>query len=254
MRIFHLSDIHYSASDAEKIRRVVDRLCNDVEGRVADDDFLVISGDLVWAGSKKQDFADFRDDFIRAMVERAGFSKDRIILCPGNHDIDSSIVGGGSRSLLYSHKFSPDEFDQLFLDEGQYFEDAFRSFTETAIGANRVGANYFYDFEDISFICLNTALLSVGGNSHLGSDDRRMAFLVSGLSDWLQQRKGNKICLILHHPISWLAQEWQSIIEALIKAHVDFVFHGHEHKNDLFFRYDDLGGGSCFLGTCTIQR
>src|SRR5690606_35036331 len=167
-------------------------------------------------------------------------------LCPGNHDADSSAIGYGSKKLLYGNDLDKSEFEKVYSDEREYFETIFSNFNRLSPGVGRVGANYYYDFDRVSFLCLNTAVLTVGGNSKLGSDDRRMVFQSEGILHWLESRKSKTICLVMHHPISWIKQEWRDFIEAVIKAHVDYVFHGHEHKKDLAYRYDDNGGARIF--------
>ena len=140
---------------------------------------------------------------------------------------------------MYGKKFTIEEFDALFNEEKKYFESVFNSFYDTVGEVNNIGANYYYDFDDVSFLSINTALLSVGGNAHLGDDDRNLVYTTEGLDEWVRKRKDKTVCLVLHHPISWLSQSWRDHLETLIKGGVNYVFHGHEHKKDLLFRLNE---------------
>src|SRR5690606_15143936 len=146
MRIFHISDIHFSASESEKVFSMAERLAEDM-GKSSKDDYLVISGDLVWSGDNQEDFSKFEEVVLDRFVSISGISRDRIVLCPGNHDADSSAIGYGSKKLLYGNDLDKSEFEKVYSDEREYFETIFSNFNRLSPGVGRVGANYYYDFD-----------------------------------------------------------------------------------------------------------
>ena len=70
---------------------VIQALFNDLfrlreEGSVFD--LAIFSGDFVYAGSEDQSLTEVQTKFIEPLLLAAGISRDRLIIVPGNHDIN----------------------------------------------------------------------------------------------------------------------------------------------------------------------
>ena len=103
IRILHLSDIHFRASkawDADPVLRALARFVKtEVEAGMAPD-LVVFSGDLAFSGKA----AEYK--LARTWLEGqlwpalpGDLPRDRLLLVPGNHDVDRSKVGTGVRSM-----------------------------------------------------------------------------------------------------------------------------------------------------------
>lgn len=108
VNILHLSDLHFGIEKADKkIYKVdVDRQARTLKSLIntlKDDtkvppnwkpDVVVISGDIGWTGNHEE-YDKFREVFLRPLLkEFSNLSKEKIITCPGNHDIIWDNVKG----------------------------------------------------------------------------------------------------------------------------------------------------------------
>jgi 3',5'-cyclic AMP phosphodiesterase CpdA len=92
IRILHLSDLHF----AEKIEKdqniVLSALAPCItSAAIGQIDLVIFSGDLAYSGSQIE-FEKARTEFIDKVLAATNLSNERLIVCPGNHDIDRRIV------------------------------------------------------------------------------------------------------------------------------------------------------------------
>src|SRR5262245_30372683 len=103
IRILHLSDIHFKVSkgwDSEPVLRTLASFVKtEVEAGLAPD-LVVFSGDLAFSG-KADEYALARDWLENRLWPALpdGLPRDRLLLVPGNHDVDRSKVSRGVRSM-----------------------------------------------------------------------------------------------------------------------------------------------------------
>jgi 3',5'-cyclic AMP phosphodiesterase CpdA len=133
----HLSDLHFRASQSYDQNIVLKALIQDMRARVHDEhlqpDFLVLSGDLAFAGLAEE-YA-LAAQFLDGVLDATGLSKDRLFCVPGNHDVDrrknAALTTGmiatlTAREVVNNFLDSPDEravvlqrfhHDQTFLHD-----------------------------------------------------------------------------------------------------------------------------------------
>lgn len=86
--ILHLSDLHISGATDVDVHLVP--LMLDLESQnIKSIDYLVISGDVVNSASESE-YAKAHE-FISALIGRLNLSAQRVIIAPGNHDVDWSV-------------------------------------------------------------------------------------------------------------------------------------------------------------------
>lgn len=143
--LLHLSDLqfgknHWFATDFSNrdvsINTLVRRLCDDLDDLYKEEmlpkaDFLVITGDLAETGMKAE--FDEVSGFFDLLARHLGIRRDKVIIVPGNHDIN-----WGSCQMY---------FDQC-ADSGQKPEEPYWPKYEAAIAANECAgyATFFKDF------------------------------------------------------------------------------------------------------------
>jgi hypothetical protein len=125
IRFLHLSDIHFTAGkawDADPILRALARfIAQEVKGGLIPD-LVVITGDLAFAGTADEYrlARDWQDNQLWPALPD-GFPRDRLLLVPGNHDVDRRRVGQGVRhiqdGLLATS--SQDAIAGLLKDDGE---------------------------------------------------------------------------------------------------------------------------------------
>ena len=103
IRLLHLSDIHFTAGkawDADPVLRALARfIAQEVKGGLIPD-LVVITGDLAFAGTADEYrlARDWLDNQLWPALPD-GFPRDRLLLVPGNHDVDRRQVGSGARHI-----------------------------------------------------------------------------------------------------------------------------------------------------------
>lgn len=93
MRIIHLSDIHYK--NDENSEKIIKKMIDDLDKKNKENEInlILITGDLIDKGgisfgSIESAFQSFEEDILSQIIKKLNMAEDRIIFCPGNHDID----------------------------------------------------------------------------------------------------------------------------------------------------------------------
>src|SRR3954453_6946315 len=93
--IIHISDLHFDQSDKKDSDIVVAALLQDINQQRDNGvrfDFILFSGDLVQSGGSTASYAHIASNFARELAAAARVPATHVLFCPGNHDIDRSIV------------------------------------------------------------------------------------------------------------------------------------------------------------------
>ncbi|MFM7010121.1 MAG: metallophosphoesterase [Betaproteobacteria bacterium] len=239
LRLLHISDLHYQATAHQN--RVISALCKDISTQ-SKVDAIVFSGDAAAKGQTTQeDIESILSGFISRVRSSAG-SDVPFLICPGNHDVDLK-----KRSSIYLRIFdgikTPKQANEVAKTAGQTEQagvwahmEGFRTlakaidsdaFTKSAAYYTKlitVGA------KSIGFACLNSAWTTRGG----GAADYGNLFVSEAT---LEQAYGEiesadlKIA-VMHHPLSWLLQEEQAVIQRFLTNRFNALLCGHKHDNN----------------------
>lgn len=251
MRLLHLSDIHFRASDIDRpydpnqglrddviddIRVMVERLDRKI-------DVILISGDIAYAG--KEEEYDFALRWIRnSLCPASGCLPEDVIVIPGNHDVDrrvgNSPLYAGARNSLRNQPIekSNAEITKYMDDEGSskalfdrienYNRFAARFLCEVGRFDKKTGKMPYvqrdFDLND------GSTLRIWGFNSVLVCDefDNPQKMFVDPSAAQIERDGPNIAHLVMcHHPFNWLrnAQPFQDRIDKIAKLHL----FGHEH-------------------------
>lgn len=201
-------------------------------------EYLLVSGDLTSVGSP-QEFACC-EQLLLGIAKDLGLSKDRIILCLGNHDIDWNIA-----NLFDPEKKYPDEFPKEVVQE-KYREIAasVSLFNMDSIQPleNGCEAPFTGVMETDRFVMfvLNTGWLCTQDQAV------RHGKLKKEQLDWLEQQVVKysdtlkwKIVMMHHHPFNYCypsisedystLEEGSELLELIGKHGFNLVIHGHRH-------------------------
>lgn len=257
----HMSDWHHRPLDASPDRKVVlEKLHEDISHRAQIDrefeniDLLFFSGDIAFSGQKNE-FDEARDYVLTPIKKMLG-NDVRMIFCPGNHDIDRTLIGqipkewsqiaggldGYSEDLeaLILNKNRASELRapfQNYIDFcghfGQKYNDGELCYSEC----------FTIQKKSIGVASINTAWHSARYSLNHGHDDLNISKIwdygalkvtEAQIRDAIRNTKEADLkILVMHHPLNWLAEDDQIRINALIKMHFDVVLNGHEHKPDM---------------------
>ncbi len=241
INIIHLSDIHFSESLPEQISLTLNELENDLSNQtgVSDTNVLVISGDIVKAGSSEEQFREF-SKYLDKLKTKIRIKK--LIVCAGNHDICTKTIQSKQviHEALVSSVSNEQEFieiiknEKVFKEKHNNFIEFINSNTDLKINDTDI-TGYFEEISEIGFFCLNTSVFSSGGlKPHNGkySDKGRLCIDTRTIYSWLNKTASKLKVLIMHHPLDWLSEWSREELNKIIKKHFDLIMHGHIHEQD----------------------
>ena len=138
-------------------------------------DIIVISGDIGWAG-KRSDYGNALVDFLTQLLRKTSLSTDKLIVCAGNHDKDTTKSKSAKRPVraerqVRDDSLTPDNIGERLPHFGEFsnflrnFEVNNVKYTPLSNSANRKDRNakFLYGHRRIGcidFIILNYVYVS----------------------------------------------------------------------------------------------
>jgi len=242
LTLIHLSDLHFGhgaeASTRFEQDLVTSALLEDAVRsleRVGAPDWVLVTGDVAFS-AQPGEYARARE-WLSALAERLGLPAQRVLLVPGNHDVDrrKAVEKLSGRRLHETLRAKPSEIDHYIADpqELSLLWPKLSAFAEFAQGYGTpqlTPQSPFFQVEaesglgQVIFVGLNTALLSFDGgdsplNLALGAGQRARA---------LGSANPGALWVVLqHHPPSWLQDGPK--LEAQLQGRPHLLFTGHLH-------------------------
>lgn len=216
--------------------------------RLSDIDAVIFSGDIAYSG-KDSEYTAVEKGLIGPLREILG-SDTAFIFTPGNHDLDRSQIAdipaeweklitartAGRRKqigdLLYDSRKAP----TLLAPFDSFYAFSNRNGCPYS-AAGLVSSRTFAD-NRVGVVTINTATccarhsLAGGGDGTAAQpwDYGTLSISERQLRQAMDDIKSCKIkFLVMHHPISWMHESEQPVLEQLIADHFDLVLYGHEH-------------------------
>lgn len=245
LKWLHVSDIHLrTGKDRYDSDLVLSALIHLVKANREEHDMapdiVFCSGDLAYGGKEeeyKMVSAFFSDLLVAAGLEG---KRERLIVVPGNHDVDRSAAVGLERTLpsearsqeyfaenqpfYHMGKFSHFRkwFDGFFAETGRIYpaKSTCGPFIDLVIEGTRV-----------AITPINTALFA--------QDDEDREKLWVGrrcLHEFWKKNEALKHADIrfsmMHHPVDWLSPLESSHIKSTLRTHTDILLSGHLHDQN----------------------
>ena len=245
IHILCISDIHFNKRSPENQEMVIRSFFKDLPDVICKYDrdslYCIISGDLVKAGNMEMMYNEFHDNFIKKLSKYIYLN--HIICTPGNHDLNRNILEkedwASRQNELVESKEDEETYnetlkvekDSVILKKFEHFDN----YCKRKLLINNYDLfGYSTNFvPDISVYCLNSALLSNGGQEGFPDDIRRLRIDTSGVYEWAYENEGRTKVLVLHHPLDQLTEYAERRIENLIRNEkIDVVVTGHLHRQD----------------------
>lgn len=242
MSWLHLSDFHLKESEQWSQDVVLKSLLADISNRYCTGlplDFIFITGDLAFSG-KTEEYL-IVEDFLCQLLANTGVPCDKLLLVPGNHDINRDIevdAFTGARSLLKDStqvdKFLGNEARRRTLFRRQ---SAFREFANRLCKEHRYSETSYqhsvqHDIHGLSIavLLIDSTWLSEGGETDSHSilvGERQLIDLSSKLSE------PSLVIGLMHHPMDWLAPFEHTAIKHLAAEHCHLLLRGHVHEDSV---------------------
>ena len=240
LRWLHLSDFHLKSNEKWSQDVVLQSLLTDVSTRFSDGnppDLIFLTGDLAFSG-KREEYL-MVEEFLDQLLQTTGVSADRLLMVPGNHDINRDIEIDafiGARSILKDSV----EVDRFFGNEGRRRtlfrrQSAFREFANRLTKHDRyTDSSHYHSVQynlqglNVSVLLIDSTWLSEGGETDSHSilvGERQLIDLSNA------QSKPTFTIALMHHPLDWLAPFEHAAIKTLLADHCHLLFRGHVHED-----------------------
>lgn len=272
LKALHISDIHLSSENEFDQGQVLNALFDDIKTIIIEKnsrpDIIIISGDLANRANQENIYDIFTDVILCKIEDITGCSTDQIIVCPGNHDANQTIVKKNlslekrireqckdrdSKNKIYqSQEFSnylEDKFEQY-----NYFQNILKKPNDIS----GIGWTLRQDHDrKINFVCINTALLTSTGLRDLPNDHRSLILPESLIVKSLEHIEDSYNTIIVsHHPINWLTEECEQIFQNVLRKrkvkNLNF-FCGHMHNNQPMTSFSLIGNMNTFQAGALYQ-
>lgn len=269
INILHLSDIHWGKnSKPEDEGIVMDTFYHDLPNVLSkedkDNNYCIISGDLVDKGGSDHIYAEFYTTFLSKILTYVPLG--HIVVTAGNHDLNRKWVEDNidaHKEDIYKQRTESEFNDYVNGDDCNLFNKfaPFDKFCKETLSIPEYNISSYYRniTSELSVFMLNSSLCSSGGFDRI-EDIGHMRIDTRVLCDWINQNHGRTKVVVMHHPISHLDYESQQKLNALCRSGIDFLLAGHEHAQNMFqmeqngayvilspqlySSYDDLNGYS----------
>ena len=242
IRILHVSDLHASATNEVDQGRILQEMLKDVEKLHLDNPITIgiISGDLAHRGTLDE-FLLAQKLLIDPLQLRLDLTPERIILLPGNHDIDRSLICKYEEAGLGSALTDREALDVLLSDPGDianatrrleawdlFHEDFYQSVAKPPEPIAPFAFVHRLTIEGVSvgIAALNSAWRASGGPADKGRllvGERQATAALTAIAD----------CRIrvaaVHHPLDWL-QPWdaEAVRREFERSNI-IALSGHDH-------------------------
>jgi hypothetical protein len=129
MNILHITDLHFgtdrSITERDERHLALEELIVTVQGLDPSwaPSVVCVSGDLAFAG-RPSDYSQF-GDWIKRLLTALNLGVERLVVCPGNHDIERAVA------TTFARPGTPEEADRcLSVPLAPHYEKAFQNYTE----------------------------------------------------------------------------------------------------------------------------
>lgn len=207
--VLHISDLHFGIendrTDKTKYvrlrqREMLSSLIVTLKDIITDTpdwkpDIVAISGDIAWTG-QSEEYRLYKEEFATPIAAALNISQDRIITCPGNHDIMRNKVKGLIRHVPNIKDPDVAELDNAqLIDQAPHFEGYVNSLCEG--DANKLCQIIsFPEWPWVSFLTLNSAW-----DCRNNQDEERLRVGLPLLEKLIEQVPDkNYVVTLFHHP------------------------------------------------------
>lgn len=235
VRILHFSDFHFKKDSVAEFENAARKMAESIKDKSID--FVVFSGDLVFKDFGLDTFKKVYDFLFKPILKSCGVTEDRLLIVPGNHDMDrdneldaiSDVLSRISDVDSLEKFCKSDEQVKLsmnrFKNYNKLIHDKFAkqaNVTKFALSFTRElnGRKYGFVGLNSSWRCFESS-----------KDRGNLLFPISQVREAFSKVDGCDIVFCaMHHNLSdfkdFIAQEMEDIIHD--KGHV--LFTGHYHK------------------------
>ncbi|MBW8015458.1 MAG: hypothetical protein FVQ82_04665 [Planctomycetes bacterium] len=238
--ILHLSDLHFLEDPPANRINIENELLLTLEALPVEwkPNIICITGDI----SDKNNAEGYckAESWIKLLLEKLNISSENLVICPGNHDLDSEKAG------LLPHPKNPEEVEaELIFPIPKKYEEPFTLYTKLCdnLGMlpleNNGNSSHLFGVKDcqgLFFIVSNTCWFWDKDHSS-GIIDLPLLEHIENKYNFLKKKQDNlaKAIALMHHPehcLNWMATARYSNKPSLgfLAQRVGLILTGHGHS------------------------
>ncbi len=233
--IVHVSDFHAREEKSSEIQIRIKAFFADLDKQGIKPDLVVVSGDIAFSGIPAEyDFA--YNYFFEPLKKRFRVPSERIVICPGNHDIDRSTIDIVSEKGLRASIIDSDTAEE-YLDHVTHSlprQVNYRAFISKVYGKT-FDRSWFHSVHQLKGVKVGVAAFDSAWRC---ADDysKEQLFLTLRQVGELQKSIGEshlKIA-VMHHPSTWYHPSEQTIVLSDLRRGFDLILTGHLHEAESY--------------------
>lgn len=232
LNIVHLSDIHYFDKNTisnEKIADIISTINYEIKENNVDEVLIIITGDLVFSCKTKQ-YALF-NNFIKKLKSGISIKISRIILSPGNHDIDFNNQPMHRASIVKSKNEDFKNAKNLFIGKMKNFFSFAKNFGCFVNNKELDTSILQFDGFRLKINNINSAFFSTFKDEN-DDNDKGLHTIDDELITLLSNDNCEMVITLMHHSPDWYDETSGYKLKECIKLNTDILLCGHEHVND----------------------
>ncbi len=268
IHILHLSDIHLGTQSQTRQYRTQLEADLKLELKVKRLEYLVISGDIANCSTKEEYDAAF--DLVNGLVKRFGLDAERVVIVPGNHDLNRDLSKKAYPFIfkdelpapLPEGKYIPAGDAGALMRNEEEYQKRFSHFNAHFYKKIYGGKTYPPEYAEqgilhkrpedrLLFLALNSCWeIDHHYRDRAGINADALAHaldqLLDGYEDWLK-------IAVWHHPVSGpQAMKNVDFLQQLVVHGFQICMHGHVHEAAEGFYKHDSGRGIHIVGAGTF--
>jgi tetratricopeptide (TPR) repeat protein len=203
---------------------------------------ICITGDVGWKGAASD--YDEAKKWLNELLAACGLTYEKVVLCPGNHDVDRAIA----ENRLLRRPDSAEEADEVLGAMEGYLQEPFGAYIEfcklTGIPSLKFGSDSSYlvgqrEVDGLRFVVLNSAWFAKGDKDQnklwLGLPHIKHMAAAGQLPEIAEQPDAPVTIALLHHPQEWFHEDETHAYKPrpntwdFLASRCDLILSGHTH-------------------------
>ncbi len=248
LNILHISDLHWEPKKQRDIKVIKEALFTDLdklwdEKRVKPD-IVVLSGDFIFSGdygysNNRNDYNNVKTEIIAPLLNELNLTNNDFFFCPGNHDIQRSLVNEYVDDGLKNKLKSNSELNKLLgsFDKNEIIFTRMQNFekfkasinNDYIINTNVLFTTYVKEVGEykVGIACINSAWRAYGGENDYGKLSIGGRVIEQCIKDL--QRCDLKIG-VAHHPFEYLQEFERVLTKRRVYEFFNIWLTGHTHN------------------------
>lgn len=235
LNILHISDFHFQKGKTKEYQNRTSEMISSISGKKID--FIVFSGDLVFKGENS--YTEASSVLIDDLLKNLNLTKDKILIVPGNHDLNRKNELQMVKDSIEQKRSSEDI--EVFCSDVEQLKASLSRFEEFNSFLNE----FYKDVEGIEirplYIRINTKIngkdiVAIGLNSAWrcieSEKDRGNLIYPTFMAEeaFFKVQESDFVICAMHHNLRDFKEYIENDLVDIIYPNCNIIFSGHYHR------------------------